>query len=191
MTTACARATSTVRSAFPIRSLPSSDRTMYFASCPWHAASNLVMMDTFFVWDWTTSEVRLKVQIRTHWMTSAKSDLLQLWEDIGYRERLGLEQRLLTILRILPAPMWLSKTWFLDRIIAYHCNKAQVSIPFQIRFHSCKSPSRRLSDRLYKQAFSDSQFDTDVIRTELDWNGVVQGASSKEEETILTLFMHK
>jgi hypothetical protein len=46
-TVAWARATNTVRSALPIRSLPSKLRTIYFASSPLHAARSFVMMDTF------------------------------------------------------------------------------------------------------------------------------------------------
>lgn len=56
-TAAWARATRTVRSAFPILSFPSKLRTMYFASWPRHDASNFVMMATFLFCDYT-SEVR-------------------------------------------------------------------------------------------------------------------------------------
>jgi hypothetical protein len=47
-TAACASATKTERSAFPILSLPSRLRTIYFASKPWQLARSLVMTDTFF-----------------------------------------------------------------------------------------------------------------------------------------------
>ena len=54
-TTACASATKTVRSALPMRSLPSKLRTMYFASWPRHDARSLVMMETFLFCDWVES----------------------------------------------------------------------------------------------------------------------------------------
>jgi hypothetical protein len=57
-TTACARATKTDLSAFPMRSLPSKLRMMYFASDPWQAASNLVIMETFLDCDCSGGSTR-------------------------------------------------------------------------------------------------------------------------------------
>ena len=46
-TIACASATTSVLSARPIRSLPSSDRTINFASVPWQEESTFLIMPTF------------------------------------------------------------------------------------------------------------------------------------------------
>ena len=51
-TAAWERATRTVRSALPIRSLPSKLRMIYFASWPRHDANILVMIETFLFCDY-------------------------------------------------------------------------------------------------------------------------------------------
>ena len=104
-TAACARATRTDRSALPIRNFPSSERTIYLASSPWHAASNLVIMDTFLFCDCGNQDQDgggdAMLVHQTYGMSGTHSNFLEVTEDEGHGKWFGFEERLLAILRIL------------------------------------------------------------------------------------------
>lgn len=94
-TTACARATKTERSAFPIRNFPSRLRIIYLASWPWHAARSFVMMETFFACDFSWRNQWFQIQTNaivahTEW-PDAKAISRRLLKTYGTVRPLGLK----------------------------------------------------------------------------------------------------
>ena len=79
-------------------------------------------------------------------MTSRQRDFLQVREHKGQRQRLRLEQRPLTVLRV-------------------HGDEPEIALFLQVRINEACISSSRLADRLDEQTFANTQLDADVVWT--------------------------
>lgn len=88
-------------------------------------------------------------------MTSTQGNLFEIRENIRYCERLWLEQRLLTVLGILPCNV---KRRILCKMIEWtdHGYKTKITLFLQVGFDRCKTPTSRFTNSLDKQTFPDT-----------------------------------